>query len=124
MERQKLNCGFIKKYRILKGAKAIIRTFGVLGDKYVEIKQGKIKVALKPGEIIKYTESSIEIDQVLADLAPTLKTLKEFVGSSQTQEDFKDKGDQDLDRYVLDLALKKRSNISDYIKFYRGFISG
>jgi phospholipid/cholesterol/gamma-HCH transport system substrate-binding protein len=85
----KVELWIYKKYKILKGAKAIIRTFGVLGDKYVEIKQGKIKVALKPGEIIKYTESSIEIDQVLADLAPTLKTLKEFVGSSQTQEDFK-----------------------------------
>ena len=32
---------------------------------------------------------------------------------SQTQEDFKDKGDQDLDRYVLDLALKKRQELQN-----------
>ncbi len=32
---------------------------------------------------------------------------------SQTQEDFKDKGDQDLDRYVLDLALKKRKELQN-----------
>lgn len=32
---------------------------------------------------------------------------------SQTQEDFKDKGEQDLDRYVLDLALKKRQELQD-----------
>ncbi len=78
-----------KRYKILKGAKAIIRTFGVLGDKYVEIKQGNMRIAIKSGETIKNTESSIEIDQVLADLAPTLKTVKELIGNPQTQEDFR-----------------------------------
>ncbi len=32
---------------------------------------------------------------------------------SQTQEDFKDKGEQDLDRYVLDLALRKRDELQN-----------
>ncbi len=32
---------------------------------------------------------------------------------SQTQEDFQDKKEQDLDRYVLDLALKKRKELHD-----------
>lgn len=79
-----------KRYKIQKDAKAIIRTFGALGDKYIEIKPGKSQQYLSENSTIFNTQSPIELDQILANVGPTIEGLKELFGSEETQQNFKE----------------------------------
>ena len=72
-----------------------------------EIKQIDPRIILK----VTATHDSDDIDvNVEYEEVVNAGLIKEGI-LSQTQEDFKDKGEQDLDRYVLDLALKKRQEL-------------
>ncbi len=64
--------------KITKDAQAAIRTKGVLGDRYVEIKQGKAKAYLSPGEIIAKTVTPVDIDQLLAEIGPAFSDIREI----------------------------------------------
>lgn len=60
-----------KKYKVQEDAVAVVRTFGVLGDKYVEIRPGTSQVYLSEGAMIAKTESPVDLDQILANIGPT-----------------------------------------------------
>ncbi len=78
-----------KKYRIHEDAQAIVRTFGVLGDKYIEIKPGRAETFLAEGGHIKKTESPVDLDQILASIGPAVEGLKELLGSQEGRENLK-----------------------------------
>ncbi len=79
-----------KKFKIRQDSKAIIRTFGVLGDKYVEIKPGKSSYYISPGGVISNTESPVELDQILSSIAPAIEGLKELLGSEEGIKNLKE----------------------------------
>ncbi len=82
--------------KIAKDAVAMVRTKGVLGDRYVEIKQGKSPEPLPPGGMIAKTISPVDLDQVLAEVGPAIEDirditagLKELLGSEEGKNNFK-----------------------------------
>lgn len=81
--------------KITKDAVAMVRTKGVLGDRYIEIKQGKSPEPLPPGSMIAKTVSPMDLDQLLAEVGPALKDLRditaglrELIGSEEGQKKF------------------------------------
>ncbi|MEW6327836.1 MAG: MlaD family protein [Thermodesulfobacteriota bacterium] len=84
------------KVKIRKDAQAMIRTKGVLGDKFIEITQGKEKAYLPPDGTIAKTISAADLDQLLVKVEPALDDiqsvaagLNEFVGDKENQTNFK-----------------------------------
>ncbi len=74
-----------------------------------EIKQINPRIILK----VTATHDSKEVDvNIEYEEVVSAGLIKEGI-LSQTQEDFEGKGEQDLDRYVLDLALKKRRELQN-----------
>ena len=78
-----------KDYKIQKDAKAAIRTYGVLGDKFVDIKPGTSSAYLQPGSMIAYTQGAISVDEILASIGPTVEGLKEILGSEEGKQNLK-----------------------------------
>ncbi len=78
-----------KKYKVQEDAVAVVRTFGVLGDKYVEIRPGTSQVYLSEGAMIAKTESPVDLDQILANIGPTVESLKEVLGTQEGKENLK-----------------------------------
>jgi phospholipid/cholesterol/gamma-HCH transport system substrate-binding protein len=78
-----------KKYKVQEDAVAVVRTFGVLGDKYVEIRPGTSQVYLSEGAMIAKTESPVDLDQILANIGPTVEGLKEVLGTQEGKENIK-----------------------------------
>lgn len=78
-----------KDYKIQEDAKAAIRTYGVLGDKFVDIKPGMSTAYLQPGSMIAYTEGTISVDEILASIGPTVEGLKELIGTPEGKENLK-----------------------------------
>jgi phospholipid/cholesterol/gamma-HCH transport system substrate-binding protein len=78
-----------KGYKIQEDAKAAIRTYGVLGDKFVDIKPGYSNNYLQPGSMIAYTEGAISVDDILASIGPTVEGLKELLGTEEGKENLK-----------------------------------
>lgn len=77
-----------------------------------EIKQIDPRIVLK----VTATHDSEDVDvNIEYEEVVNAGLIKEGI-LSQTQEDFKDKGEQDLDRHVLDLALKKREELASLYK--------
>ncbi len=79
-----------------KDALAMVRTKGVLGDKFIEIRQADKGPPLPPGGTIARTTSPPDLDEVLADVGPLVQDvqgaaagLKEFLGSKKGQADFR-----------------------------------
>ncbi len=62
--------------KISKDAKALIRGYGVVGTKYVEIHQGRQNVYLKPHEIISNTGSVVSVDETISKVNPILEKLQ------------------------------------------------
>ncbi len=82
--------------KIAKDAVAMVRTKGVLGDRYVEIRQGQSTEYLSPGSMIAKTVSPMDLDQVLAEVGPALKDireitagLRELLGSEEGKNNFR-----------------------------------
>jgi len=75
-------------------AEAIIRTAGVLGDKYVEVRPGSPESPLlPPGGMIKRVKAATEVDQLVAavetavkDFGALGKTVDEIVGGKEGAE--------------------------------------
>lgn len=78
-----------KKYKIQEDAVAAIRTYGVLGDRFVDIKPGISSSHLTPGSMIAYTEPAISVDEILASIGPTVEGLKQFLGTTEGRENLK-----------------------------------
>ncbi len=78
-----------KKFKIQEDATAVVRTFGVLGDKFIEIRPGTSQAYLSEGTVMTKTESPVDLDQILASLGPTVEGLKEILGSKEGKENLK-----------------------------------
>lgn len=83
--------------RLRKGSQVLIRTKGVLGDKFVEVIPGTEAEEIKAGEVIIATTSPSELDQMLTKVLPVLddiksvtNTLSEVVGTEEGRESFKE----------------------------------
>ncbi|RLF48854.1 MAG: mammalian cell entry protein [Thermoplasmata archaeon] len=78
-----------KNYKIQEDAKAVIRTYGVLGDKFIDIKPGVSTVYLTPGSMIAYTQGAISVDEILASISPAVEGLKELLGTEEGKQNLK-----------------------------------
>ncbi len=79
-----------KKYKIQDDAEAYIKTYGVLGDKFVDIKPGKSQHYLEANSIIAKTHSPISMDDILASIGPTLEGLKELLSTEEGKQNLKE----------------------------------
>jgi phospholipid/cholesterol/gamma-HCH transport system substrate-binding protein len=87
-----------KEVPIYADAGAVLRTQGVLGDKYIEIYPGEEKSSRLPaGGVIKATRSTIELDHILAKAMPVMddirsvtKSLSQVVGGDEGQNNLKE----------------------------------
>ncbi len=84
------------RVKIKKDAEAMVRTKGVLGDKFIEIMQGKEEPVIPPHGTIAKTISAADLDQLLVKVGPAIDDiqavatgLNEFVGDKATQDNFK-----------------------------------
>lgn len=83
--------------QLKRDVRAIIRTRGVLGDKFVELVPGTLAQGIGPGEVITDTTSQTEFDRVLTDIGPILTdlqsvthTLSEVIGTTEGEENFRE----------------------------------
>lgn len=61
---------------IYEDAQAIIKSQGVLGDKFIEITPGKASAQLlKGGGLISQSRSTVELDDILAKAAPAMEDI-------------------------------------------------
>src|SRR4030042_5388068 len=87
-----------KEILIYSNAQAVLRTQGVLGDKYIEIFPGSEQAPrLLAGGVINYTRSHIELDHLLAKALPAMddirsvtKTLSEVIGTEDGKNNIKE----------------------------------
>jgi len=85
----KVELNIFRQYKVQEDAVAVVRTFGVLGDKFIEIRPGTSARFLPEGGMIAKTESPVDLDQILASLGPTIEGLKELLGTKEGQENLK-----------------------------------
>jgi len=73
-----------KNIKLGKDAQAMIRTHGLMGDKFVSIKPGNpSQGTIPPGGEIAKTIPPVDIDQLLANLGDVAKDLKSVMGTFQ-----------------------------------------
>lgn len=84
------------KVRITKDAGAVIRTKGVLGDKFIEIKQGEAEQVIPANGVIAKTVSPPDLDELMAKAGPAIEEIQtvaaginEFIGEKKTGADFR-----------------------------------
>ncbi|MFH1148173.1 MAG: MlaD family protein [Pseudomonadota bacterium] len=84
------------KVRIGKDAEAVIRTKGVLGDKFIEIKQGKARDVISPNGTIARTVSPPGLDELLTKVGPAVEEIQavasginQFIGDRSVGNDFR-----------------------------------
>jgi phospholipid/cholesterol/gamma-HCH transport system substrate-binding protein len=85
----KVEMNIFQQYKVQEDAVAVVRTFGVLGDKFIEIRPGSSARFLPEGGMIAKTESPVDLDQILASIGPTVEGLKELLGTKEGQENLK-----------------------------------
>lgn len=83
--------------RLKKDSSVLIRTKGILGDKFVEIIPGTRLEEIKPGEVITETIGPSELDQLLTKLLPVIDdlksvthTLSDVIGTEEGRESLKE----------------------------------
>jgi phospholipid/cholesterol/gamma-HCH transport system substrate-binding protein len=78
----KVTMTFRKGIQIHGDAQAVIRTQGVLGDKYLEVFPGSEKAPLlMAGGVIGDTRSTVELDHLLAKALPAMDNIKSVTQS-------------------------------------------
>lgn len=84
------------KVRIRKDAEAVIRTKGVLGDKFIEIKQGEAQEVIPANGVIAKTVSPPDLDELMAKAGPAIEEIQtvaaginEFIGDKKAGADFR-----------------------------------
>ncbi len=67
---------------IYTDAQAIIKSQGVLGDKFIEITPGKVSAQrLKAGGVISASRSTVELDDILAKAAPAMENITKIANN-------------------------------------------
>ncbi|VAX34145.1 hypothetical protein MNBD_NITROSPIRAE03-775 [hydrothermal vent metagenome] len=90
--RVKLSLRIYPEIRLYRDAVASIKTSGLLGDKYLEIKPGTEKIELKEGEIIQRVHEPMDIDDMLykvAGISDSFQTLAKNINDIFGTEDTK-----------------------------------
>ncbi|MFV9875227.1 MAG: outer membrane lipid asymmetry maintenance protein MlaD [Rickettsiales endosymbiont of Dermacentor nuttalli] len=54
--------------KIPRDSSAQISSIGLIGNKYIDITPGSTKQSLKPGETIKYTQSSVNLETLIGKM--------------------------------------------------------
>jgi len=95
--RVKLSLRIYPEIRLYRDAVASIKTSGLLGDKYLEIKPGMEQTELKEGEIIQRVHEPVDIDDMIYKLAgisdsfQTLaKNINDIFGTEETKKALKE----------------------------------
>ncbi len=70
-----------KDVKITKDALATIRTEGVLGDRYIEIRQGKSNEVLKPGDFIARTQPPMDLETLITEVGPVVRDVQAITRS-------------------------------------------
>ena len=87
-----------KDIPVYSDARAVIRTKGVLGDKYIDLEPGTEKgQRLAAGGVITQTRSTIELDHLLAKALPAMdnirsvtQSLEEVIGTEEGKNNLKE----------------------------------
>ncbi len=73
-----------KDVKLGKNATAIIRTHGLMGDKFISIKPGNIRVGtIPPGGMITKSIPSVNFDQLMSNFSEVATDLKSVLGTFQ-----------------------------------------
>ncbi len=80
-DRAKVKIKIFDKNRVTSDAQAIIRTRGILGEKYIEIKNGSSAVFLENGDTIKKTLSPPDFEKMINEMSVITVKLEEIVSS-------------------------------------------
>lgn len=83
---------------VYEDAQAVIKSQGVLGDKFIEISPGKASAqVLKEGGLISGSRSTVELDDLLAKASPAMdniskiaKNLGDVLGTEEGKNNLKD----------------------------------
>ncbi|NPA39454.1 MAG: MCE family protein [Thermodesulfobacteria bacterium] len=112
--RAKVVLNIFEKYKIPAKTQAFIKTYGVLGDKYIELKPYPSKRYLKPGEYIAITHGTVSLEDILAQIQPTIKGLNEIFGTEQ--------GKNTLKNFITNLEKASESvrYITEYVRKGKG----
>lgn len=113
-----------------KGAVAVIRSAGLLGEKFVEILPGKEKGLISEGGSIPQSDVVGDLETLIAkfseigtDIKAVTRSLREAVGSKQGEEDLKailanfHKFSEHLDQLITD----NRESVGDIVENLRDF---
>jgi phospholipid/cholesterol/gamma-HCH transport system substrate-binding protein len=104
-----------KDVKLGKDALAMIRTHGLMGDKFVSIRPGDTaKGTIPPGGEITKTVPPVDIDQLLSNLGDVAKDLKSVMGTFQNVFGGK-KGAKSV-RNILDNFEEFSANINKMVK--------
>ncbi len=93
-----------KKIKLPSDTSAQILTSGLLGEKYIGLIPGADNVFLKDGDLIEFTQSSINLENLITKFLFNVKEDPSVVSSEDEKED-------GVQSYVIDNA-DKESNIS------------
>ncbi|NDY42553.1 MCE family protein [Dissulfurirhabdus thermomarina] len=85
-------------YAVARDAEAWVRTKGILGDKFVEIRQGDLEAGvLGPGEAVARVVRPRDLDELFVEMGPVLQDLKKVanglgrvVGSEENIENVRE----------------------------------
>ncbi len=91
-----------KGIRISKDAMALVRTQGLLGDCFIEIRQGKSKESLSTQGLIVKTVSPMNFEQLMSEASIVIRDIQDLTAS--LKEIFgTEEGRQNLERLVVNL---------------------
>jgi len=65
--------------KLYSDAAATIRTVGLLGERYLEIRVGRIPPKLKDGDTIKHVVETVDVDDLIRSLARVSEDISEFM---------------------------------------------
>ena len=93
----------LNSVKIKKDAVAAVRTKGMLGDRFIEIRQGKEAEVLPPGGQIAKTITPMDLDQILAEVGPVVQDIRQLT-TNLNQALMTPEGKSNLQKLMANLA--------------------
>lgn len=125
--RAKLELRVVPEVRIMRGSQAMIKTLGLMGEKYVEIVPRRIEGAagaavderryLQDGDFIEATVSPSDVDKLIGQLSAISDDIKQ-VTASLRQVFGGERGMRSMEDILSDLR-KTMANIEDFSRTLR-----
>lgn len=96
--RARVTMTILKGIPVYEDAQAVIKSQGVLGDKFIEISPGKASAQLlKGGGLVRHSRSTVELDDILAKAAPAMedisnvtKNISDILGTEEGKNNLKE----------------------------------